>query len=86
LYDHQTTKYPIEASWSNEDEGCTAVVPDLAGCNAWGRTEAAAIRAARDAIAAWSKAAKSMKRANPAPWRPLARRATSSPKPDEARC
>jgi len=38
--------------------------PKGAGCNAWGKTEAAAIREAHDAIAAWIKAAKSMKRAH----------------------
>jgi len=27
------TKYPIEVFWSDEDEGCIAVVPDLPGCN-----------------------------------------------------
>ena len=64
------TKYPIEVFWNDEDEGYIAVVPDLAGCNAWGKTEAAAIREAHDAIAAWIKAAKSMKRAIPAPSKP----------------
>jgi len=42
-------KYPIEVFWSDEDEGYIAVVPDLAGCSAWGKTEAEAIREARDA-------------------------------------
>ena len=64
------TKYPIEVFWNDEDEGYIAVVPDLAGCNAWGKTEATAIREAHDAIAAWIKAAKSMKRAVPAPSKP----------------
>jgi len=36
----------------------------------WGKTEAAAIREAHDAIAAWIKAAKGMKRAVPAPSKP----------------
>ena len=57
------TKYPIEVFWSDEDEGYIAVVPDLAGCNAWGKTEAEAIREVHDAIAAWIKAAGGMKRA-----------------------
>src|ERR1035437_104636 len=64
------TKYPIEVFWSDEDEGYIAVVSDLAGCNAWGKTEAEAIREAHDAIATWIKAAKSMKRAIPAPSKP----------------
>ena len=36
-------QYPIEVFCSDEDEGYIAVVPDLAGCNAWGKTEAAAL-------------------------------------------
>jgi antitoxin HicB len=60
-------KYPIEVFWSDEDGGYIAVVPDLPGCNAWGKTEVDAIREAHDAIAAWIKAAKGMKRAVPAP-------------------
>lgn len=52
------TKYPIEVFWSDEDEGYIAVVSDLAGCNAWGKTEAEAIREAHDAIGTWIKAAK----------------------------
>ena len=64
------TKYPIEVFWSDEDEGYIAVVPDLPGCNAWGKTEVDAIGEARNAVAAWIKAAKSMKRAIPAPSRP----------------
>lgn len=51
------TKYPIEVFWSDEDEGYTAVVPDLSGCSAWGETEVEAIRDAHAAIAAWIKAA-----------------------------
>ena len=61
------TKYPIEVFWSDEDEGFIAIVPDLAGCSAWGRTEVEAIHEAHDAIAAWIKAARSMKRPIPAP-------------------
>ncbi len=64
------TKYPIEVFWSDEDEGYIAVVPDLPGCNAWGKTEVEAIREAHNAIVAWIKAAKSMKRAIPAPSKP----------------
>lgn len=62
-------KYPIEVFWSDEDEGYMAVVPDLAGCSAWGKTEAEAIREARHAIEAWIKAARSARRPVPAPSR-----------------
>ena len=71
------TKYPIEVFWSDEDEGYIAVVPDLSGCSAWGKTEVEAIREARAAIAAWIKAAKSMKRAIPKPSNPADERAYS---------
>jgi len=60
-------KYPIELFWSDEDKGYIAVVPDLSGCSAWGKTEAEAIEEARDAIEAWKKAARSAKRAVPEP-------------------
>ncbi|MBK7474426.1 MAG: type II toxin-antitoxin system HicB family antitoxin [Betaproteobacteria bacterium] len=50
--------YPIEVFGSEEDDGFIAVVPDLAGCSAWGKTEVEAIHEAHDAIAAWIKAAK----------------------------
>lgn len=64
------SKYPIKLFWSEEDQGYIAVIPDLPGCNAWGRTEAETIREAHDAIAAWIKATKSIKRAIPAPSKP----------------
>lgn len=63
------TKYPIEVFWSDDDDGYIAVVPDLPGCNAWGKTATDAIREGHDAIAAWIKAARSMKRSIPKPSR-----------------
>lgn len=71
------TRYPIEVFWNEEDEGYIAVVPDLPGCSAWGKTEVDAIREAHDAIAAWIKAAKSMKRAIPGPSNPVDERGYS---------
>ena len=62
-------KYPIEVFWSDKDEGYVAVVPDLAGCSVWGKTESEAMRGTRDAIEAWVKAAKSAKRSIPEPSR-----------------
>ena len=62
------TRYPIEVFWSDEGEGYVAFVPELAGCNAWGKTKADAIHEVHqvhDAIAAWIKTAKNMKRAIP---------------------
>ena len=71
------TKYSIEVFWSDEDEGYIAVVPDLPGCSAWGKTEVEAIREAHDAIAAWIRVAKSMKRAIPEPSKPADERGYS---------
>ncbi len=51
-------KYPVELFWSDEDDGFIAVVPDLPGCSAWGKTEAEAIKESHDAIKAWLQAAK----------------------------
>jgi predicted HicB family RNase H-like nuclease len=51
-------KYPIEVFWSEEDEGYIAVVPDLAGCSAWGASEEEAIHEIHHAAQAWIKAAK----------------------------
>ena len=58
-------KYPIEVFWSGKDEGYIAVIPDLAGCSALGKTEGEAILEAHQAIQAWLKAAKSAKRPIP---------------------
>jgi len=60
-------KYPIEVFWSDEDEGYIALVPDLSGCSAWGKTEEEALHEAQNAAKAWIKAAKSMKRSIPEP-------------------
>ena len=57
--------YPIEVFWSDEDEGFIAIAPDLPGASAWGKTEAAAIKELRNAIALWITAAK--KAGNPVP-------------------
>ena len=51
-------RYPIEVFWSDEDAGFIAEVPDLPGCNAWGATQTEAASEVRDAIAAWTQAAK----------------------------
>ena len=41
--------YPLDIFWSDEDAGFIAEVRDLPGCSAWGATETAAVREARDA-------------------------------------
>ena len=58
-------KYPLEVFWSDEDEGCIAIAPDLSGCSAWGKTEADALGEIHHAMKAWLEAAK--KAGNPIP-------------------
>ena len=59
--------YPLNIFWSAEDDGFIADVPDLPGCSAWGATQADAAREARDAIAAWMKAANAAGKPVPPP-------------------
>lgn len=60
-------KYPIEVIWSDEDESYIAIIPDLPGCSAWGKTEIEALQEAQGASKAWIRAAKKMKRPIPKP-------------------
>jgi len=60
-------KYRIVVRYSEEDAGYIAVVPELRGCSAWGKTESAAIRAVKEAASAWLKAAKANKIEIPTP-------------------
>ena len=46
-------KYLVEVFWSDEDDGYIAVVPDLPGCSAFGRTPEEAVHEIGDASAAW---------------------------------
>jgi antitoxin HicB len=46
-------KYLVEVFWSDEDEGYIAVVPDLPGCSAFGRTPEEAVHEIGDAVEAW---------------------------------
>jgi predicted RNase H-like HicB family nuclease len=46
-------KYLVEVFWSDEDGGSVAVVPDLAGCSAFGATPEAAVHEIGDATLAW---------------------------------
>ena len=49
-------KYLVEVFWSEEDDGCVAVVPDLPGCSAVGETPEQAIHEIGEAIEAWIEA------------------------------
>ena len=67
-----TSRYPSEVFWSDEDEGFIAIAQDLPGCSAFGETQEEAIRELQDAITAWVAAAKAA--GNPVP--------TPSPRPE----
>ena len=51
-------KYAIEIFYSEEDEGYIAVVPELPGCSAFGKTEEEALREIKTAIELWLETAK----------------------------
>ena len=46
-------RYLVEVFWSDDDEGYISVVPDLAGCSAFGTTAEAAVHEIGDATLAW---------------------------------
>lgn len=60
-------KYAIEIFYSKEDEGFIAVVPELAGCSAFGPSEEKALEEVKVAIELWIKAATSEGREIPEP-------------------
>lgn len=51
-------RYAIVISYSQEDEGFIAVVPELQGCSAFGQTEEEALNEVKVAIQLWLEAAK----------------------------
>ncbi|MDI6889484.1 MAG: type II toxin-antitoxin system HicB family antitoxin [Thermodesulfovibrionales bacterium] len=60
-------KYAIEIFYSEEDEGYIAVVPELAGCSAFGETEEAALKEIMTAIELWLETAEKEGREIPQP-------------------
>jgi predicted RNase H-like HicB family nuclease len=60
-------KYTIEIFYSEDDEGYIAVVPELAGCSAFGETEEAALREVKVAMDLWLDTARSEGRSIPRP-------------------
>jgi predicted RNase H-like HicB family nuclease len=50
--------YRILVRYSQEDGGYIAVVPELRGCSAWGKSEAAALESVKEAAHAWLASAK----------------------------
>jgi len=60
-------KYAIEIFYSEEDGGHIAVVPELAGCSAFGETEEVALKEVMTAVALWLKTAEKEGREIPQP-------------------
>ena len=60
-------KYAIEIFDSEEDEGYNAVVPELAGCSAFGETEKKALKEIMTAIELWLETAEKEGREIPQP-------------------
>jgi predicted RNase H-like HicB family nuclease len=59
--------YAIEIFYSEEDEGFIAIVPELPGCSAFGRTEEDALKEVKTAMQLWLETAKEIGREIPAP-------------------
>ena len=60
-------KYAIEIFYSEEDGGYIAVVPELAGCSAFGETEEAALKEVMTTMELWLKTAEKEGREIPQP-------------------
>ena len=60
-------KYAIEIFYSEEDEGYIALVPELAGCSAFGETEGAALKEVMTAVELWLETAEKEGREIPRP-------------------
>jgi predicted RNase H-like HicB family nuclease len=60
-------KYAIEIFYSEEDGGYIAVVPELAGCSAFGETEEVALKEVMTAMELWLKTAEKEGREIPRP-------------------
>ena len=60
-------KYAIEIFYSEDDEGYIALVPELAGCSAFGESEGAALKEAMTAMELWLETAEKEGRKIPRP-------------------
>ncbi len=60
-------RYAIEIFYSDEDNGYMAVVPELSGCSAFGKTEEDALQEIKTAIQLWLETAKKEGRGIPQP-------------------
>jgi predicted RNase H-like HicB family nuclease len=59
--------YAIEIFYSIEDEGYIAVVPELPGCSAFGRSKEEALKEVEIAMSLWLETAKEIGRDIPTP-------------------
>ena len=64
---NKMSKYAIEIFYSEEDEGYIAVVPELPGCSAFGKSEMEALEEVKLAMDLWLKTAKTEGRKIPKP-------------------
>lgn len=60
-------KYAIEIFFSEEDDGYIAIVPELAGCSAFGRDEKSALEEVMVAMDLWLEVARNENRKIPSP-------------------
>jgi predicted RNase H-like HicB family nuclease len=60
-------KYVIHIFFSEEDRGYAAIVPELPGCTASGKTEEEALKNIKEAIEKWLKTARKEGRCIPEP-------------------
>jgi len=59
--------YAIEIFYSEEDEGFIAIVPELAGCSAFGKTEEMALQEVKVAMQLWLETAREIGKSIPDP-------------------
>jgi predicted RNase H-like HicB family nuclease len=59
--------YAIEIFYSEEDGGYIAIVPELPGCSAFGKTEEEALKEVKIAMSLWLETAKEIGREIPVP-------------------
>jgi predicted RNase H-like HicB family nuclease len=60
-------RYLVEIFWSDEDEGYVAIIPDLPGCSAWGKSMQDAAREIQEAQVAWIGACRASGEGVPTP-------------------
>lgn len=60
-------KYVIHILFSEEDRGYVAIVPELPGCTASGKTEEEALKNVKEAIEKWLQTARKEGRSIPEP-------------------